>query len=46
MANLRPREGWRVLRSRVSYFTEIKALDITIGQAGITPRNIVQAMGA
>lgn len=31
--------------SRVSYFTEIKGLDITIGQAGITPKNIVQAMG-
>jgi hypothetical protein len=31
--------------SRASYFSEINGLDITIGQEGYTPKNIVQAIG-
>jgi hypothetical protein len=31
--------------SRISYFSEIKGLDITVGQESLTPKNIIEAMG-
>ena len=38
------REG-RWYESRVSYFTELKGLDITIGQQSIVPHNLLEAAG-
>jgi len=38
------REG-RWYESRVSYFTDLKALDVTIGQQSITPHTLLEAAG-
>jgi hypothetical protein len=38
------REG-RWYESRVSYFTDLKALDVTIGQQSITPHTLLEASG-